>query len=42
MLMFVFPAIALVLSMEYFYFYELHGETLEKMREELAKHHELK
>lgn len=40
--MFVFPAIALVIAILFFWSYELHGETLEKMREELAKHPELK
>jgi Na+/melibiose symporter-like transporter len=42
LLMFVFPAIALVIAILFFWSYELHGETLEKMREELAKHPELK
>ncbi len=40
-LMFVFPAIALLISILIFKFYDLHGEKLEKMREELKKHPEL-
>ncbi|MFX1498824.1 MAG: MFS transporter [Promethearchaeota archaeon] len=40
-LMFVFPSIALVGSILFFKFYDLHGEKLEKMREELKKHPEL-
>ena len=42
LLMFVFPAIALTVSVICWKIYELHGETLEKMREELAKHPEIK
>ena len=41
-LMFVFPAIALIGSILFFKFYGLHGKTLEKMRQELEKHPELK
>jgi GPH family glycoside/pentoside/hexuronide:cation symporter len=41
-LMFVFPSIALVGSILFFKFYDLHGEKLEKMRQELEKHPELK
>ncbi|MFW9969238.1 MAG: MFS transporter [Candidatus Odinarchaeota archaeon] len=40
-LMFLFPAIALVGAILFFKFYDLHGEKLEKMREELKKHPEL-
>jgi GPH family glycoside/pentoside/hexuronide:cation symporter len=40
-LMFVFPALALIGSIIIFKFYDLHGEKLEKMREELKKHPEL-
>jgi GPH family glycoside/pentoside/hexuronide:cation symporter len=42
LLMFVFPAIALTISIICWKFFELHGETLKKMREELAKHPEIK
>jgi GPH family glycoside/pentoside/hexuronide:cation symporter len=42
MLMFLFPAIALVGSILFFKYYDLHGEKLEKMRQELDKHPELK
>ncbi|MFW9897184.1 MAG: MFS transporter [Candidatus Thorarchaeota archaeon] len=38
----VFPAIALIGSIIFFKFYDLHGEKLEKMRKELEKHPELK
>ncbi len=41
-LMFVFPSLALIGSILFFKFYDLHGEKLEKMREELEKHPELK
>jgi GPH family glycoside/pentoside/hexuronide:cation symporter len=41
-LIFVFPAIALVGAILFFKFYDLHGDRLEKMREELQKHPELK
>ncbi|MFX1589694.1 MAG: MFS transporter [Promethearchaeota archaeon] len=41
-LMFVFPSIALVGSILFFRSYDLHGEKLEKMRQELEKHPELK
>jgi len=41
-LMFIFPSIALIVSMLFFKFYDLHGEKLEKMRQELEKHPELK
>jgi GPH family glycoside/pentoside/hexuronide:cation symporter len=41
-LMFVFPSIALVGSILFFKYYDLHGEKLIKMREELEKHPELK
>ncbi|MHA1490599.1 MAG: MFS transporter [Promethearchaeota archaeon] len=41
-LMFVFPAIALAISFLFFKSYDLHGEKLIKMREELEKHPELK
>ncbi|MFX0010931.1 MAG: MFS transporter [Candidatus Hermodarchaeota archaeon] len=40
-LMFIFPAIALIISILIFKSYDLHGEKLEKMREELKKHPEL-
>jgi glycoside/pentoside/hexuronide:cation symporter, GPH family len=40
-LMFIFPAIALIISILLFKSYGLHGEKLEKMREELKKHPEL-
>ena len=42
LLMFVFPAIALTISIICWKLYELHGEELERMREELAKHPEIK
>ncbi len=42
LLMFLFPAIALIVAIIFWKFYELHGETLMKMREELAKHPEIK
>ena len=41
-LIFVFPSIALVGAILFFKFYGLHGDRLEKMREELQKHPELK
>jgi Na+/melibiose symporter-like transporter len=41
-LIFVFPSIALVGSILFFKSYGLHGDRLEKMREELQKHSELK
>jgi len=41
-LMFIFPSLALVTSILIFKFYDLHGEKLEKMRQELEKHPELK
>jgi len=41
-LMFLFPALALIVSILIFKFYDLHGEKLEKMRQELEKHPELK
>ena len=41
-LMFIFPSIALIGSILFFKFYDLHGEKLEKMRRELEKHPELK
>ncbi|MCK4370752.1 MAG: MFS transporter [Candidatus Lokiarchaeota archaeon] len=41
-LMFLFPALALIVSILFFKFYDLHGEKLEKMRQELEKHPELK
>lgn len=41
-LMFIFPSIALIVSILIFKFYDLHGEKLEKMRQELEKHPELK
>jgi GPH family glycoside/pentoside/hexuronide:cation symporter len=41
-LMFLFPSIALVGSILFFKFYDLHGEKLEKMRQELENHPELK
>jgi len=41
-LMFIFPSIALIVSILFFKFYDLHGEKLEKMRQELEKHPELK
>ena len=41
-LMFIFPSIALIGSILFFKFYDLHGEKLEKMREELERHPELK
>ncbi|MFX1358362.1 MAG: MFS transporter [Promethearchaeota archaeon] len=40
-LMFLFPAIALIVSILFFKSYDLHGEKLESMREELQKHPEL-
>ncbi|MFW9938163.1 MAG: MFS transporter [Candidatus Thorarchaeota archaeon] len=40
-LMFLFPALALIVSILFFKSYDLHGEKLEKMREELQKHPEL-
>jgi len=42
LLMFVFPALALIIAILFFLSFELHGENLKKMREELAKHPELK
>ncbi len=41
-LIFVFPAIARIASTLFFKFNDLHGKKLEKMRQELEKHHELK
>jgi len=41
-LMFIFPSIALIGSILFFKFYDLHGEKLENMRQELEKHPELK
>ncbi|MFX0036323.1 MAG: MFS transporter [Candidatus Hermodarchaeota archaeon] len=41
-LMFLFPSIALIGSLLFFKFYDLHGEKLEWVREELEKHPELK
>jgi GPH family glycoside/pentoside/hexuronide:cation symporter len=42
LLMFLFPAIALIVAIIFWKSYELHGETLMKIREELAKHPEIK
>ena len=42
LLMFLFPAIALIGSILFFRSYGLHGEVLEKMRAELREHPELK
>ncbi len=42
LLMFLFPAIALVGSILFFKSYGLHGDRLKKLREELEKHPELK
>ena len=42
LLMFLFPAIALIVAIIFWKSYELHGETLMKLREELAKHPEIK
>ncbi|MFX1504388.1 MAG: MFS transporter, partial [Promethearchaeota archaeon] len=41
-LMFIFPSLALIGSILFFKYYDLHGEKLEKMREELEKHPDLK
>jgi len=41
-LMFIFPAIALVIGILFMRSYGLHGERLKEMREELEKHPELK
>ena len=41
-LMFIFPSIALIVSILIFKLYDLHGEKLNKMRQELEKHPELK
>ncbi len=41
-IMFLFPAIALVGSILFWKYYDLHGEKLRLMREELDKHPELK
>ncbi len=41
-LMFLFPSIALIGSLLFFKFYDLHSEKLEWVREELEKHPELK
>jgi len=41
-LMFIFPSLALVGSILFFKFFDLHGDKLKKMREELEKHPELK
>ena len=41
-LIWVFPAIALVGSILFFKYYDLHGEKLEIMRQKLEKHPELK
>jgi GPH family glycoside/pentoside/hexuronide:cation symporter len=40
-LMFLFPSLALIGSILFFKYYDLHGEKLEKMRQELEKHPEL-
>lgn len=42
LLMFLFPALALGIAILFWKSYELHGDTLDKMREELAKHPEIK
>lgn len=42
LLMFVFPAIALTISIICWKLYDLHGDELKRMREELAKHPEIK
>ena len=42
LLMIVFPIIALSIAVIAFYFYPLHGERLEKVREEQKKLHEQK
>ncbi|TFG06778.1 MAG: MFS transporter [Promethearchaeota archaeon] len=42
LLMFAFPALALIVSIICWKFYDLHGEKLAQMREELAKHPEIK
>jgi len=42
LLMFLFPALALVIAILFWKSYELHGDTLDKMRAELAKHPEIK
>jgi GPH family glycoside/pentoside/hexuronide:cation symporter len=41
-LMFIFPAIALTIAILLLKSYSLHGEKLNRMRQELAKHPELK
>ncbi|MEJ2276682.1 MAG: MFS transporter [Candidatus Lokiarchaeota archaeon] len=41
LLIFLFPAIALICSILFFKFFGLHGKRLEKMRAELQKHPEL-
>ena len=40
-IIFVFPAIALIGSILFFKYYDLHGEKLEQMREKLKEHPEL-
>jgi GPH family glycoside/pentoside/hexuronide:cation symporter len=40
-IIFVFPAIGCLVAIVFFKWYDLHGEKLEKMREELKKHPEL-
>jgi len=42
LLMFLFPALALSIAIIFWKLYDLHGDTLDKMREELAKHPEIK
>ncbi len=42
LLMFLFPALALGIAILFWKSYELHGDTLDKMRAELAKHPEIK
>ncbi len=42
LLMFLFPALALAIAIIFWKSYELHGDTLDKMRAELAKHPEIK
>ncbi|MHA1726406.1 MAG: MFS transporter [Promethearchaeota archaeon] len=41
-LMFLFPTLALLISLLFIYFYPLHGERLEKIKAELKKIHEKK
>jgi len=40
-IIFIFPAIGCLVAIVFFKFYDLHGEKLEKMREELKNHPEL-